>query len=228
MAQEISTTVAPASLDLGLDPRKWTTPCVISALRGDPQSWDAKLAKQQLAEQRIDVPTELRRANAALAPVAPDWLAQRLRVLWKSSTPTNSMSAKEWLHETGRLTKHLPQDIVAHAIDEAATTSRFTPTAADILAVATQILADRKLQRDRLDLLVNGPKRGPYPWEVDRLPPKVEDVCTPEEAAAIKAAFNINDVEAERKPSIDASRLRMPGKDELAKLAAEFNAGRPA
>lgn len=192
-------------------PRKWIKPITISALA--PPEWDdftQRWARKKIAEARIDLPAELRAATDSCRPVNVEWLAARLKVVWKSTIPTSSMEAKDWLHETGRLTKHLPQDIAGHAIDEAVKASRFTPTAGDILAIAEPLLVERRKQRQRLDVLVNGDRRPEAPWQRDSEPPQVDRVCTPEEAAAIMAECGIGRVEEQRVRYVDGRNLRGP------------------
>lgn len=224
MGMEISISAPTEVQEAATALKKWTKPCVISALTPRFTEWEPKAAKQQLLAAHIDIPTELRAANSALAPVSQDWLAKRLEVLWKSTTPTNSMQAKEWLHETGRLTKHLPRDIAAYAIDEAVRRSRFTPTAAEIHAIAAPLLSERKLQRDRLDRIVNGEAaRSPRRWETEPEKPFVR--CTPEQAAATIAEFGLDfGSPSSRRFGIDTSKLRTPTEAELADIASEFRA----
>ncbi|MDF0543354.1 hypothetical protein PX699_13430 [Sphingobium sp. H39-3-25] len=177
----------------------------------DWDDYNRAYAKRKMLDDATDIPSELRAANESVMPVQTSWLADRLRLVWKSTTPTNAMEAKAWLHETGRLTKHLPQDIAAHAIDEAQCASRFTPTAAEILAHANPILAERHRQRKRLDSIVNGgiaDQRSP--WEQDATPNRATDVCTPEEAAAIMAEFGIGSAFESKSYGIDTSNLRGP------------------
>ena len=192
--------------------RKWIKPSTISALA--PPEWDEftqRWAKRKLAEAKIDVPAELRAATEACRPVGIEWLGQRLGLVWKSTTPTAAMEAKAWLHETGRLTKHLPHDIAAHAIDEAVKQSRFTPTAAEILAIAEPMLAERRKQRKRLDVLVNGERpEQAMPWKAEAQPFADVEVCTPEDAAAIMAENGIARVEEDKPLRVDTSRLRGP------------------
>lgn len=173
--------------------RKWIKPSTISALA--PAEWDdftQRWAVGKLAEAGVSLPAELRVIEQACHPVDMKWLGHRLGIVWKSSTPTSSMEAKSWLHETGRLTKHLPLDIAAHAIDEAARASRFTPTAYEILKVAQPLLDERQRQRQRLDWIVNGkPKQPRRPWEMDARPFSDVDPCKPDEAKAIAEEFGI-------------------------------------
>lgn len=157
----------------------------------DPPSicgpWDAKDARRQLVAAKIDPPALLREANGKLAPAATDWLAHRLSLLWGSMPTSGNMTAKAWLHETGRMLKHLPQDILAHAIDQAARQgSGFVPGASAILEIAEPLHRKRRLHRARLDEIVNGkPAQSARPWEVRGVAMPDEGVCTPEEAQGI-------------------------------------------
>ncbi len=122
-----------------------------------------------------------------MKPAEVSWLAKRLELLWGSMPTSGNMTAKAWLHETGRMLKHLPQDILAHAIDEAARQgSGFVPGAAAILEIADPLHRKRKLHRARLDEIVNGkPVLEARPWEVRDVSMPDEGVCTPEEAQEI-------------------------------------------
>jgi hypothetical protein len=192
---------------------------VISCL--ESTAWandDCALARQRLAEANIDVPAMIRHADLALAPVSPKWLADRLKTLWKSTVPAGSMAAMEWLAETGRLIKHLPLDIVAHAIDETIRRSDkgFTPTASEILKHANVLIGERLRIRRRLEHVLHG---GPHPWknEIDIAP---EDLCSPEQAAEILASFGMKSAnEAYRKTK------REPTADDLADIAREMKIG---
>lgn len=231
MAQEIAT---HRGSELALDApatglRKWMTLAVSSVLIADTGEFDAKWAKKRLLDLKEDIPTLLRAANSSVAPTQVQWLADRLTVHWKSSTPTSGMEAKSWLHETGRLLKHLPQDILAHAIDEAIRKSPngFTLTAGPILAEAEPILRERQKLRARLDIIVNGaPDRPKSAWELareDNFDPA--NRCKPEEASAIVKEYGFDEpVGRDLELGRDCSNLRQPTKEELAALAAEFKA----
>lgn len=180
-------------------------------------------ARRKLIAEKHDVPTLLRQANADVVPAQQDWITDRLRLLWKSTTPTNNMEAVAWLHETGRLIKHLPQDILAFAIDEAVRRSEknFTPAAGAILAAAEPMMREREMIRARLDILVNGEKPKPRRlWEIeDMFDPK--ERCTPEEAAAILKDIGL-DMSAAQTWDIgrDYSKLRQPTAQDIADIAA--------
>lgn len=192
------------------------SPTVISCLGNS--GWtndDCAAARNQLIEAGIDVPAMIRHADLMLAPVSPKWLADRLKVLWKSTVPAGSMAAKEWLAETGRLIKHLPIDIVAFAIDETIRRSDkgFTPTASEILKYANPLIGERHRVRRRLDHVAHG---GPHPWknEIDIAP---EDCCSPEQAAEILSSFGMKSVnDALRQPR------RVPTQEEIDQIAREM------
>lgn len=164
--------------------------CATLAL-DDPPSicgpWAAKDARRSLLANHIDPPALLRQANALTTPAPVDWLAKRLEFLWGSMPSSGNMTAKAWLHETGRMLKHLPQDIVAHAIDKAAQQgSGFVPIAAQILDIAEPLHRKRRLHRARLDEIVNGKPAAPvYPWEAKTPTMPADGVCSPQDAQAI-------------------------------------------
>lgn len=122
--------------------------------------------------------------DQALAPVPTEWLAERLRLLWKSSPVNGSLDATAWVHETGRLLMDIPQDILATAIDEAVKKSErgFMPTIGEIRKIAEPRLRDLRLERWRLEQVVahEEPKTA-----------EPEPRCTPEEADRIRREVGI-------------------------------------
>lgn len=226
MAQDIAhqaTGQAPALPAL----KKWISPTASLVLGSNPAEFDASFARRKLQDAREDIPALLRSANDSIRPVQVDWLAARLKVVWQSTAPAGSMDPKAWLHETGRLLKSFPQDILAHAIDEAVRRSSFTPTAASILAIAKPLLDERQRQQQRLYLLVNGPaKKTRYPWETAHTTFDPSTRPTPEEAAEIRRAAGLDDPENKGFKARDYGKLRMPTAEELADLAAEMRAVR--
>lgn len=189
-------------------------------LTSDKPFDDAEIAyaKRKIREQFNDLAALLRQANSDVVPATVNWLSQRLKLLWKSTTPTNNMDATAWLHETGRLIKHLPQDILAYAIDEVVRRSEknFTPAAGAILAIAEPMMAERTKICARLDILVNGqPKPKVRPWEKqDTFDPN--ERCSPDEAAEILKSAGLNMSASSAAPSQrDYSNLRRPTPQEL-------------
>lgn len=136
---------------------KSTMPCFLSALDDRPWSarsgsWSADAAAIRLCQSGADLDLAETQLRAALEPCPQQWLADRLRLLWKSSAPARSLDAKAWAHETGRLLTDIPQDILAWAIDEAIKTSSddFMPGVGRIRALAAAKFAQRKTQLERL------------------------------------------------------------------------------
>lgn len=172
-------------------------------------------AKRKIRE---DLPALLRQANSDVVPAQEDWITDRLRLLWKSTTPTNNIEAVAWLHETGRLIKHLPQDILTYSIDEVVRRSEknFTPAAGAILAIAEPMMNERMKIRARLDILVNGqPKPQVRPWEPQDTFAGVER-CSPDEAAEILKSIGLDLSESSQTPQPrDYSNLRKPTPHEL-------------
>lgn len=161
---------------------------VISALADSGGSWHREHALRIIEREGCDAPALLDALNAGLEPVDNHWLAARLTVLWKSSTPAGSLDAKAWLHETGRLLCDLPRDILAQAIDTAVQSSLrgFMPTVGEIRAIAKPLQEERKRQAARMRVVVHGELGRPrYPWEPEEREIAPEDLCTPEEAEAL-------------------------------------------
>lgn len=201
------------SIDAPADPTKWMPRCATLALDDPPTicgPWDAKDAKRQLLAAKIDPPTLLRESNGRLYPAAADWLAKRLSLLWGSMPTSGNMTAKAWLHETGRLLKHLPHDILAHAIDGAARQgSGFVPGAAQILDIAEPLHRKRRLHRARLDEIVNGKPATPArPWETKGVEMPIDGVCPQEDAREIMRENGIPLSEAAERRNREP--LRMP------------------
>lgn len=175
-------------------------------------------AKRKIREEFSDLPALLRQANSDVVPAAVDWLSKRLKLLWKSTTPTNNMDATAWLHETGRLIKHLPQDILAFAIDEVVRRSEknFTPAAGAILAIAEPMMRERAMIRNRLDILINGqPKPQVRPWEAKDTFDDSQR-CKPDEAAEILKSVGLDlSTRTEAPAPRDYSNLRKPTPQEL-------------
>lgn len=159
-----------------------------SALADSGGSWQREYALRVIERERIDAPAVLETLLAGLRPVSQDWLADRLTLLWESSSPSGNMHALSWLHETGRLLSDLPHDIVTDAIDQAVRGSLrgFMPTVGEILAIAKPRLEERKRQAARMRVVVHGELGRPkYPWEPEERVIAPEDICTPEEAEVL-------------------------------------------
>jgi len=151
-------------------------------------AWDREHAISVMERESVDAPALLAHLDAGLRPVPSEWLAERLRILWKSSVPSNNLDAKSWVHETGRLLSDLPTDIVAEAIDTAVRNSLrgFMPTVGEIRAIAVPLFERRKQQVDRMRVVVHGELARPrYPWEPPERNIAPEDLCSPEQAAQI-------------------------------------------
>lgn len=185
----------------------------------DTDDWDRNEGRKLLASAKVNVPAEVRNADAMLEPVEGRWLADRLKALWQSSSPSGSMTAEAWLRETGRLIKHLPFDIAHHAIDTAMVQSNrgFTPTAGAILAIAEPLLLQRRRVRARLKDLT----RALYPWE--RQVVTKGEQCSPEEAKAIMEELGVPSAR-----HTDFRNLREPTPEELAEIARQLAADCPA
>lgn len=167
---------------------------VISALADSGGEWSREHAIRVLNREGLEPAALLAQLTEGTKPVATEWLAERLKVLWKSSTPSGSLDAKAWLHETGRLLMDLPGDIVSRAIDEAVMGSLrgFMPTVGEIRAIAVPRFEERKRQAARMRAVVHGDLGRPrYPWEPVEREIAEEDLCTPEEAAEILRTLKV-------------------------------------
>ncbi len=188
MATDLQTTEARALVD----PTRLTTPLIASALADSPYAsagvrWQPDWALRVFERENVNVP-ELRAATAAaLAPVKIDWLADRLKLLWKSSSPSGSLDATAWLHETTRLLRDLPQSVLAWSIDEAIRKSErgFMPSVGEIRAIAEPMVYKLRGNLRRLEACCQ-PMR-PEPEK----PLSKEERCTPEQAAEVRKACGI-------------------------------------
>jgi hypothetical protein len=97
--------------------------------------------------------------SAAQAPAAPQWLGERLAVLWTTymaARTSDPDAATVWLVEIARLLSDLPHDIVAFAIDETIRTTRhgFIPSVGEIRGIADPLAHERDRQVQRLAAIV--------------------------------------------------------------------------
>lgn len=105
-----------------------------------------------------NVPVCIARLEAALQPVAFDWLVDRLGLLWNAMGHSRDPKVSAaWLHETTRLLSDLPGDIAADAIDEAVKHSErgFMPSVGEIRKIADPMVAKRKRALVRLNAVVS-------------------------------------------------------------------------
>lgn len=171
-----------------------TTPLVSSALVGEV--WNPEWGRRVFDREQIDVKPLIVAHDNALRPVVRDWLADRLRLLWKSSTPSSGLDATAWLHETARLLGDIPQDILAVAIDDAVRKSErgFMPSVGEIRAFAEPQLKRRKLHCWRLKQIAALEPEPPLPQN---------ERCTPAQAAEIRKAAGIRYDDDGREKSAD-------------------------
>lgn len=158
------------------------SPLVSSALVGS--SWQPEWGRRVFDREGVDVPALIAAHKAALRPASPDWLADRLNLLWKSSPVAGSLDATAWLHETTRLLCDIPREILADAIDEAVRKSErgFMPAIGEIRAIAEPRLSRLKLHHGRLKAIAAlEPSKTLAP----------EDRCTPEQAKAIRDSIGL-------------------------------------
>jgi hypothetical protein len=168
---------------------------VISALTNYCRDWSADRALAELASHRADLPRHANVARQSLQPADPVWLADRLSAMQLAMTQGwSEAKATAWLHETQRLLRDVPSDILGWALDEAVKSSvrGFVPSVGEIRAFADPKLADRKRLADRLSVLANRVEND-RPGDARTQPADEEDFVpvTPEQMAAIKAEFGL-------------------------------------
>ena len=160
------------------------------------------------ADDKLRIPVLADRAQAALASVSRDWLEKRLSTMYLAmSVDRDADRATAWLHEFMRLLSDLPQDIVAHAIDEAVKKSErgFLPSIGAIRAIADPMVEERQQKLCRLRQMA----------EVI-LAPKIQieqqpfERCPGEEATKIMEEAGISRVDPVKPKTIDAHKLRGP------------------
>jgi hypothetical protein len=167
-------------------------------------------AKQRLSSINVDPHALIAAYDATMAPATPEWMAWRLNRLWKSSTPSGSLDATAWLHETGRLLSDIPQSILAAAIDEAVmkSTRGFMPSVGEIRAIAEPKMRDLRIERSRLQQVLE---------HVEEPPTAPEERCTPEQAAEILRQAGLHTesdtpdkpyIPVEQRPAPDAAWYR--------------------
>lgn len=119
--------------------------------------------------QLANVPACIARLQAALQPVAFDWLEDRLTMLWTAMGHSRDPKVgAAWLYETTRLLSDLPGDIAADAIDEAVKASErgFMPSIGEIRKIADPMVAKRKRALVRLNAVAN--HQATKPADVER------------------------------------------------------------
>jgi hypothetical protein len=189
MANDLQTTTGAPIVEL----MRLTTPLISSALADSPYAtagqprWRPEWALRVFERENVNPAILRAETDRALTPVAVDWLADRLRLLWKSSAMSGSLDATAWLHETTRLLRDLPQSVLAWAIDEAVRKSErgFMPTVGEIRVIAEPMAETLRRNLRRLEAVCSPGK----PTEEGPLPK--DQRCTPEEAAEIRRACGI-------------------------------------
>jgi hypothetical protein len=205
-------------------------PTISSALKDRQYSadpWNAVDALVQIKAAAAD--PDVRRLamqyRAALAPVDPHWLKRRLLVMMAAhGHERDPERVTGWLAETGRLLIDLPGSILAEAIDEAIKRSErgFLPAVGQIRAIAEPLLQDRERQARRLEAIVAQMDRKPTPavrpWEE---PTEPKEICTPEQAAAIKAEFGLVSEARQQAKPVGAGPARKPSESDYIALMGE-------
>ena len=151
-------------------------PCVppelVSALADREFVFDGSLAwTAEHARRVLDANGGLTGAEGTLAdlrsaarPVPPEWLGDRLTVLWTmfmaSRTVVDEDALTVWLAEHMRLLGDLPHDIAARAIDRAVQSARhgFIPSVGEMRAIAEPLAAERERMIGRLRLVLETPE----------------------------------------------------------------------
>jgi hypothetical protein len=112
-------------------------------------------ALARLPENVLPELAEAAAAAAALCQPASDTvLTQRLAALGMTMAPNRAPAeAAMWLHETRRLLKDLPEDLLGEAIDECQRRLKFLPTVAEVRALAEPEMDRRRRDHARLDAM---------------------------------------------------------------------------
>lgn len=120
-------------------------------------AWSAEWALDVAARRGVEqfVAGERLALQAAMRPPSPDWLVDRLTVMWTTFMVARQADPRAlaiWMAETGSLLGDLPHDIVAHAIDQAIRKSRhgFIPSVGEIRQFADPLVAEREVHIERL------------------------------------------------------------------------------
>jgi hypothetical protein len=152
--------------------------------------WDADHTLKWFTEKAIlpDLPRYARQHEDGLAPCNRDWLKKRLAgmaMAFGHERDPDRVAA--WLSEMGRLLIDLPQDILAHAIDEAIKRSErgFMPGVGPIRAIADPMLATRRQQARRLRTLVDMSRGTKQPGEDPALPSPDGENVPPDQVAEL-------------------------------------------
>lgn len=172
--------------------------------------WMASTAIARISDDdRKRLPSLAEQAESTLIPVRPDWLEKRLSTMYLAmSHERDADRATAWLHESVRLLRDLPHDIVGNAIDEAVKKSDrgFMPSVGAIRAFADPALDERKKKVARLRSLA-GAALAP------RLPPQEPEAfehCSPEDAAEILKEFGFAPMGQRAGRTFDPAKLRGP------------------
>lgn len=120
-------------------------------------TWTAERALDLAARRGVEqfVATERLALQAAMRPPSPDWLVDRLTIMWTMfmvARQADPRALAVWMAETGSLLGDLPHDIVAHAIDQAIRKSRhgFIPSVGEIRQFADPLVTEREVHIQRL------------------------------------------------------------------------------
>lgn len=148
------------------------------------------------------IPALAEKARAALVPVEPQALIDRLTMLGMSmANGKDAEQVKAWLHETARLLADLPQFVLFDAIDDLVKEPGrvFLPSVGEIREKAAARLQKEERRAARLarhaKLIAEGVTipdyQPPRPTWSDEPEKRDEPNCTPEQAAAILKEFGL-------------------------------------
>lgn len=163
----------------------------ILALTGDvwsPAQARLEFRRDGLGDRIEGIAVAIREATT---PADPLWLSNRLSTLWLAMCPGRTEEqATAWLHETQRLLRDIPSDILAEAVDDAvkASSRGFLPSVGEIRLHADPALKKRMLLARRMEAVLSAPPESVAPAH-DEFDPATR--CTPEEAAAVKSAMPV-------------------------------------
>jgi hypothetical protein len=103
--------------------------------------------------------------SLSMQPAPHRWIVDRLTVLAAMFSigrhPAAAQDLAIWLAETARMMEDLPHDLLGFAIDDAvkSRSNGFIPSVGEIRAIADPLVAERRLQLDRLGALMGSMQR---------------------------------------------------------------------
>lgn len=158
----------------------------------------------------------------ACQPVSHEALTKRLTALGMTMAANRpAAEATVWLHETTRLLRDLPQDIVYHAIDECQRKQRFLPTVAEIREIADPLRDERRKHASKLDAMARLLEGG-FTVTPPAEPEHGGKRCTGEEAERILAEEGLlSAVRGNEAPKVERGPLRKPTRQDYLEMGVD-------